>query len=129
MRGIGEVTLINGGYIYVHYVSAAQKLFRAGYAVAYDIVDARAHAFGEALVEEGGGDCVVVGSETVNHVVYLGGGHAFAYIGRYVIQQCRVYLGAFAYAGQLFFRAQQVARGSLHPSFLYCWILASTSSE
>lgn len=51
----------------------------------------------------------MVGSEAVDHVVYLCRRHAFADIFRNIVEQGGVDFGTFADAGQLLFRAEQVA--------------------
>ena len=130
-RGIGEISFIYCGNVYVDDVATLQVFPRVGDTVADNVVDADAYALGESFVEEGGGDGVVVGGEAVDEVVYIGRGHAFADIRGHVIQQGGVDLGALSDAGQLFGSAEQVALGQADALFLVllnpCFYLVGVS--
>lgn len=79
-RGVGEISFIYGRYIYVDNISAAQKFFGAGDAMAHYVIDADAYAFWEPLVQERGGNGIMVCREAIYHVVYFCGRHPFANI-------------------------------------------------
>ena len=118
-RGVGEVALVDGGHVHVDDVAIVQVFARAGDAVAHHVVDADAHALGESLVEEGGGDGIVVGGEAVDQVVHVGRGHAFADVRGHIVQQGSIDFGALADAGQLFGGAEQVALGQADAGQLF----------
>ena len=117
-RGVREVAVVDGRHVHVDDVTVLQHFLRAGDAVADDFVDAGADALGEAFVEEGRGDGVVVRGEAVDQVVDVGRCHALAYVRGHVVQQRRVDAGAGADAFYLLGCAQQVALREADAFFL-----------
>ena len=57
----------------------------------------------------------MVGGEGIDQVVYFGRRHPFVDVGSDVVEQGRIDSGTLADAGQLLFRAEQMALGQAHP--------------
>ena len=73
---VGIVAVEDCGAVYIHDVALMQHVLFAGDAMAHDVVDRGADAFGVALVVEVGGDAAVLCGVLVDPLVDLFGGHA-----------------------------------------------------